>query len=63
MDPVRINADGSFRMSGLPAGKAWISCCGQSDLTVARIEHNGAPVGEEIEIDAGEQVTGVRIVS
>jgi hypothetical protein len=61
--PVRVNADGSFRLSGLPAGKARIYCCGQSDLRVARIERNGAPVDEEIEIAAGEQVTGVRVVS
>jgi hypothetical protein len=64
MDHVWVNADGSFRLSGLPAGKVQIYCCGQyiGDLTVARIEHNGSPVGDEIEIDAGEQVTGVRIV-
>jgi len=62
MDQVRVNADGSFRISGLQAGKARINCCGQYDLNVARIEHNGAPVGEEIEIDAGEQVTGVRVI-
>jgi protocatechuate 3,4-dioxygenase beta subunit len=60
---VRINADGSFRLSGLPAGKARIYCCDQYDLRVARIERNGAPVDEEIEIDAGEQVTGVSVVS
>jgi hypothetical protein len=63
MLPIRVNADGSFRISGLPAGKARIDCCGQNDLSVARIERNGAPVGEEIEIDSGEQVTGVRVVS
>jgi hypothetical protein len=61
--PVRVNADGSFRMSGLPAGKARIYCCGTADLRVARIERNGSPVDEEIEIAAGEQVTGVRVVS
>jgi protocatechuate 3,4-dioxygenase beta subunit len=60
---VRVNADGSFRLGGLPAGKARIYCLGPSDLKVARIERNGAQVGEVIEIDAGEQVTGIRIVS
>jgi hypothetical protein len=50
-------------LSGLPAGKARIYCCDQYDLRVARIERNGAPVDEEIEIDAGEQVTGVSVVS
>jgi 5-hydroxyisourate hydrolase-like protein (transthyretin family) len=61
--PVRVNADGSFRINGLPAGKASISIqMGDwTGLTVARIEHNGAPADKGIEIDAGEQVTGVRI--
>jgi protocatechuate 3,4-dioxygenase beta subunit len=61
--PVQVNADGSFRMDGLPAGKAGIWRWGQSDdLTIARIERNGAPTGERIEIAAGERVTGVRVV-
>jgi hypothetical protein len=32
------------------------------DLVIARIERNGAPAQNGIEVDAGEQVTGVRIV-
>jgi protocatechuate 3,4-dioxygenase beta subunit len=60
--PVRANADGSFRINGIPAGKARISIGTDGNiLTFSRIDHNGAP-GREIEIDAGEQVTGVRIV-
>src|SRR5262245_55316510 len=63
MPPVQVNADGSFRMDGLQAGKARIGRWSRSDeLTIARIERNGAPTGERIEIDAGEQVTGVRVV-
>jgi hypothetical protein len=63
MPPVQINADGSFRMGGLPAGKAGIWRWSRSDeLTIARIERDGAPTGERIEIAAGEQVTGVRVV-
>ncbi|HEU0184442.1 MAG TPA: carboxypeptidase regulatory-like domain-containing protein [Blastocatellia bacterium] len=63
MPPVQINADGSFRMDGLPAGKAGIWRWSRSDeLTLARIERNGAPTSERIEIAAGEQVTGVRVV-
>jgi Carboxypeptidase regulatory-like domain len=63
--PVEVNADGSFRISGLHAGKANIRASSPTDMrgiTVARIERNGTPALEGIEIDAGEQVTGVRIV-
>src|SRR5215475_270905 len=61
--PVNVNADGSFRISGLPAGKAWIDRWSQrDDLTIARIERNGAVARNGIELDAGEQVTGVRVV-
>jgi 5-hydroxyisourate hydrolase-like protein (transthyretin family) len=60
----RVNADGSFRINGLPAGKARFSIGGMhgDGLTFSRIEHNGAPADKGIEIDAGEHVTGVRIV-
>jgi hypothetical protein len=62
--PARVNADGSFRINGIPAGKARISVGGMlgDGLQLARIEHNGAPADRDIEIEAGEQVTSVRIV-
>jgi carboxypeptidase family protein len=61
---VGVNADGSFHISGLPAGKAWINRWGQEydNLTLVRIERDGAPAGRGIEIGAGEQVTGVRVI-
>jgi 5-hydroxyisourate hydrolase-like protein (transthyretin family) len=63
MPPVQVNADGSFRIDGLPAGKVGIWRWSQSDeLTIARIERDGAPIDKRIEIAAGEQVTGVRVV-
>jgi Carboxypeptidase regulatory-like domain len=63
--PVKVNADGSFRISGLHAGRATISASPTPDMrgvTVARIERNGTPAIEGIEIDAGEHVNGVRVV-
>jgi 5-hydroxyisourate hydrolase-like protein (transthyretin family) len=63
--PVEVNADGSFRISDLHAGKANIRASSPTDMrgiTLARIERNGTPALEGIEIDAGEQVTGVRVV-
>ena len=62
---IKVNADGSFRISGLRPGKAVISVIlmpNPRDLSIARIERNGAPATEGIEVSAGEQVTGVRIV-
>jgi protocatechuate 3,4-dioxygenase beta subunit len=61
----RVSADGGFRLSGLQSGKVNISMGGSSDtrgLAIARIERNGAPASDGIEVDAGEQVTGVRVV-
>src|SRR5262249_14789437 len=63
--PVKVNADGSFRISGLHAGKAKIRASPPPDMrgiTFARIEQNGGPALEGIEIAAGEQVNGVRVV-
>ncbi len=63
MNPCNVNADGSFRISGLPAGKAWINRWSQSeDLPIARTERNGAVVRNGIKLADGEQVTGVRVV-
>jgi hypothetical protein len=63
MNPFNVNADGSFRISGLPAGKAWINRWSQSeDLPIARTERNGAVVRNGIKLADGEQVTGVRVV-
>jgi len=62
---VKVNADGSFRASGLQRGRASISLDrtpNTRDLVIARIERNGAPAQNGIEVDEGEQVTGVRIV-
>jgi Carboxypeptidase regulatory-like domain len=62
---AKVNADGSFRIGGLQSGKVTISMGGSPDtrgLAIARIEHNGGPASEGIEVDAGEQVTGVRVV-
>lgn len=60
-----VNADGSFRLRGLQPGKVVIGLNQSPEtrgLTVARIEHNGVAPRDGIEVGAGEQVTGVRIV-
>lgn len=60
-----VNADGGFRLSGLQSGKALISIVGSSNsdrFVIARIERNGAPAPDGIDVDSGEQVAGVRVV-
>jgi len=61
----RVYSDGRFNISGLQAGKAHIFSAGLPNtqgLVLARIEHNGATLRDGIEIEAGQQVTGVRAV-
>jgi len=61
--PFEVKADGSFRISGLQPGKVRLDIgLPKVHLPIARYERNGASGQEEIEIDAGEQVTGVRVV-
>jgi protocatechuate 3,4-dioxygenase beta subunit len=59
----QVAADGSFRMSGLPAGKLhfrlWQMAKG---LTLARIEREGVEQRGGIEVAEGAQLTGVRVV-
>src|SRR5262245_12904953 len=61
--PFGVNADGSFRVSGLQPGKVNLHIgFPKVHLPIARYERSGASGQEKIEIAAGEQVTGVRVV-
>jgi hypothetical protein len=66
--PSLISADGSFRLTGLPAGMAnfetsTLDYSQQTGLLMLRIERDGVVVPRgEFEIKAGEQISGVRIV-
>jgi hypothetical protein len=61
-----IAADGSFRLSGLPTGAVNISISGTvspyppKGLSISRIERDGI-VRPRIEVEIGEQVTGVKV--
>jgi hypothetical protein len=61
-----IAPDGSFNISGLPAGTANISGMFRQDdsirLFVSRIERDGIVQPRGIEIKEGEQIAGVRVV-
>ena len=65
----RVAADGSFRISGLKAGKASISTSefnpasiGAQQFSVIRIERNGVEQHDGIVVQPNEQITGVRVV-
>ncbi len=62
---VKVDADGGFHIGGLQPGNVFIQVRPATDirgLTVARIERNGKLTQTGIDVGAGEQVTGVRIV-
>lgn len=62
-----INADGTFLITGLPAGTANFGLSGGErrpvvNFSILRIEHDGVVQSRGIEIKAGENVSGVKIV-
>ncbi|MDQ3685489.1 MAG: carboxypeptidase-like regulatory domain-containing protein [Acidobacteriota bacterium] len=62
---TRVSADGSFRVAGLKPGKARVTMGGwppPKGLTQTRIERGGVEQKDGIEVGAGEQVSGVRLV-
>ena len=63
---ARINADGSFRMSGLRPGKVKIRVTGMPNdrkgFSILRVERDGQVMNDGIEVEAGEQITDVRLV-
>src|SRR5262249_52387902 len=60
---VKTEADGKFRVSGLPPGTAFpYGFSYSNDLQITRIEHNGVDASRGIAITAGQKITGVRIV-
>ncbi|MGH9935656.1 MAG: carboxypeptidase regulatory-like domain-containing protein, partial [Blastocatellia bacterium] len=58
---IRVNADGSFRIRGLQQGKVQISMMPVPGLVLTRIELNGAPQRDGIDLNPGEHITGVKI--
>jgi len=61
---VKISPDGSFRLTGVRAGKARLHLSNFPPIpgfALARIERDGVAV-REIEVTQGAQITGVRVV-
>ena len=65
---VNVAPNGTFRVAGLAPGRVNLSVSDSnnpgpfSGLTVMRIERDGAPLTAGLEVTAGEQIMGVRIV-
>ncbi len=60
-----INADGSFLLKGLRPGKTRITLGGYPPVkgfSLVRVERNGAEQPDGIDVGAGEQINGVRLV-
>ena len=59
-----IQADGSFRISGLSPGRArmMLSSFPRRNFTLMRVERDGVEQSEGFDIAAGESITGVRLV-
>lgn len=61
-----IGLDRIFRFDGVRPGKlqinASISRAGEGSLTLLRIERDGAPIPDGIDVGPGEQIGGVRLV-
>jgi len=63
LESVNPEPDGTFHISGLPAGKFNINLDQvPQGLSFSRIERNGEAQPQGIDIGAGQQVAGVRIV-
>lgn len=62
--PVRLGADGSFRVTGLTPGQLRLGITNDplKGLTMTRIELNGANVIGGFDLTEGAQVTGLRMV-
>lgn len=63
--PLKPAPDGTFSIKGLRAGKVQITPLMPATLknvTLMRVEHNGADLRDGVEVKEGEPVTGVRVV-
>jgi hypothetical protein len=62
--PAKVNADGSFAVKGLPAGRVSFQLIGlwPNPPRIKRIERDGVEINDAIDVRQGETITGVRIV-
>lgn len=59
----KIAPDGSFRIGGLKPGKVSLTTFPKlPGLALTRIEHNGVPIKDFLDLQAGENPTNVRLI-
>jgi len=59
---AKVNADGSFSIKGLPAGRVtFLLVNGGYIAPIKRIDRDGVEIKDAIEVRLGEEITGVRI--
>jgi Carboxypeptidase regulatory-like domain len=58
-----ISADGSFHLSGLPAGTIQLSLGGSRGVVISRIERDGVVQPDGILIQNDEQITGLKVIA
>ncbi|MFN7927089.1 MAG: carboxypeptidase regulatory-like domain-containing protein [Blastocatellia bacterium] len=56
------NADGTFQLTGLRPGKTRVGVTPRPPLQLLRLERDGVEIAREMELTAGESVTGVKAV-
>ncbi|HEV2666083.1 MAG TPA: hypothetical protein VG324_14290, partial [Blastocatellia bacterium] len=60
---AKVNADGSFTIRGLPAGKvSFLVISGGNLGPIKRIERDGVEIKDAIEVRPGDEISGVRIM-
>lgn len=66
---IRIEPDGSFRVGGLSAGNVtfsagtWGPTGNAQPMTISRVERDGVPQPGGIQVETGENLSGLRIVA
>ncbi|MBO0862888.1 MAG: hypothetical protein J2P21_31200 [Chloracidobacterium sp.] len=60
--PVNVNANGGFTIKGLKAGKVSFELL-PGGPRIKRVERDGVEIKDAIEVKAGENIAGVRIVA
>jgi hypothetical protein len=61
---AKVAGDGGFRLAGAPPGMGSFFMEGDQEdsFSIRRVERNGVEIRSALEIERGEQITGVRIV-